>query len=150
MSKKCGTIITVLTVISICLAAASFVLVLDQNKARKTASIPETNLQYVMYVGTNDKDTYAPRFTHEEAIDIVDRICLKHFDGYTIQEATGSWIDETGTPTHEYTIVCFFDSARKEAVYAAADEIIEALNQNTVLIEVNELSSIDYYSGKQL
>ena len=102
--------------------------------------------QYVMYIGTNDKDTYKPEHTQEEALQIVDEICLKYFDGYTLQEATGSWTDETGTPTHEYTLVCYFDAADEKTVYKAADEIIKELNQNTVLIEKAEIE-MDYYSG---
>ena len=106
----------------------------------------ETATQYVMYVGTNDKDTYKPEHTNEEAMNIVDQICLKYFDGYTLQEATGSWTDETGTPTHEYTLVCYFDAADEATVYEAADEIIKELNQNTVLIEKTEIE-MEYYSG---
>ncbi|MCR5168478.1 MAG: hypothetical protein K6C13_14895 [Oscillospiraceae bacterium] len=106
----------------------------------------EGTLQYVMYVGTNDKDTYKPEHTGEEAIQIVDRICLNYFEGYTLQEATGSWKDEKDNITHEYTIVCYFDGADKEDVYHAADDIIAALNQNTVLIEENHIK-MDYYSS---
>ena len=106
----------------------------------------DTAAQYVMYVGTNDKDTYKPEHTNEEAMNIVDQICLKYFDGYTLQDATGSWTDETGTPTHEYTLVCYFDAADEATVYAAADEIIKELNQNTVLIEKTEIE-MEYYSG---
>ena len=43
-----------------------------------------------MYVGTNDKDTCQPEHSSEEAMDIVDRVCLKYFEGYTLQEATGA------------------------------------------------------------
>lgn len=112
------------------------------------APVPkELSTQFVMYVGTNDKDTYAPKFSQEEAKNIVDGICLKHFEGYTLQEAIGSWTDEKNNITHEYTIVCYFDDADKETVYKAADEIIAALNQNTVLIERDEIS-IEYYSGR--
>ncbi|MGX8698577.1 MAG: DUF3574 domain-containing protein [bacterium] len=99
-----------------------------------------------MYVGTNDKDTYKMEMTREEAHDIVDRVCLKYFEGYTLQEATGAWMDETGTPTHEYTLVCYFDGAEKAAVYQAADEIIRLLNQNTVLIEEAQITT-EYYGG---
>ena len=85
------------------------------------AGTRDTAAQYVMYVGTNDKDTYKPEHTNEEAMNIVDQICLKYFDGYTLQDATGSWTDETGTPTHEYTLVCYFDAADEATVYEAAD-----------------------------
>ncbi len=104
--------------------------------------------QYVLYVGTNDKDTYKPEHTNEEAMNIVDQICLKYFSGYTLQEATGSWTDETGTPTHEYTLVCYFDAADEKTVYEAADEIIKELNQNTVLIEKTEIE-MEYYGGAE-
>ena len=104
------------------------------------AGTRDTAAQYVMYVGTK------PEHTNEEAMNIVDQICLKYFDGYTLQEATGSWTDETGTPTHEYTLVCYFDAADEATVYEAADEIIKELNQNTVLIEKTEIE-MEYYSG---
>ena len=110
------------------------------------AGTRDTAAQYVMYVGTNDKDTYKPEHTNEEAMNIVDQICLKYFDGYTLQDATGSWTDETGKPTHEYTLVCYFDAADEATVYEAADEIIKELNQNTVLIEKTEIE-MEYYSG---
>lgn len=102
--------------------------------------------QYVMYVGTNDKDTYKSEISVDEAKNIVDEICLKHFDGYTIQDAVGSWKDETGTSTHENTIVCYFDNADKQTVYAVANEVIKKLNQNTVLIETDNVKT-EYYSG---
>ncbi len=41
-----------------------------------------------------------------------------------------------------------FDDVDKDTVYKAADEVIKRLNQNSVLIEEDEIS-IDYYSGKQ-
>ena len=104
-------------------------------------------MQYVMYVGTNDKDTYKLEMTKEEAREIVDNVCLKYFpDGYTLQEAVGAWTDEKNNITHEYTFVCYFDYAEIETVHKAADEVIEKLNQNSVLIEEDEIR-IDYYSG---
>lgn len=104
-------------------------------------------MQYVMYVGTNDKDTYKAEHTEEEAKNIVDEVCLKYFDGYTLQEATGSWKDEKDNTTHEYTLVCYFDDVDEETVYKAADELIKELNQNTILIEKTPVE-MEYYSGK--
>lgn len=74
-------------------------------------------------------------------------MCLKYFEGYTLQDATGAWTDETGEITHEYTLVCYFDSADKATVYQAADDIIRELNQNTVLIEEDEIA-LEFYGGK--
>ena len=145
----------VLSVISLVLslACAVFVFIIrPQQPAQPQQPEPPvqsegTATQYVLYVGTNDKDTYAPKYTQEEAKKIVDDICLKHFEGYTLQEATGSWIDENGITTHEYTIVCYFDGADEKTVYETADELLVALNQNTILVESSTLE-MDYYSGK--
>ena len=146
MKERKNLLPTVLSVISLILAAASLMVALIK-KAPANDADKELSTQFVMYVGTNDKDTYAPRYTQEEARNIVDEICLKHFEGYTLQEATGSWTDEKNNITHEYTIVCYFDDADAETVYKAADEVIKALNQNTVLIERDDIR-MEYYSGK--
>lgn len=103
-------------------------------------------VQYTMYVGTNDKDTYEQVTSTEEAKAVIDGICFEYLDSYTICDATGSWTDEEGVPTHESTIVCYFDGADEETVYKIADEVIEALRQNTVLIE-KDLIQADYYGG---
>lgn len=123
------------------------VLLLTNGGASKPSADTGKCTQYIMYIGTNDKDTYQPEHSQEEARDIVDAVCLKYFEGYTLQDATGAWTDETGNITHEYTLVCYFDDADKATVYMAADEVIKALNQNTVLIEEDEIA-IEYYSGQ--
>ena len=138
----------VLAVLSLCCSVACLALLLTRPwEAKSQAATPNTSTQYVMYVGTNDKDTYQPEHSQEEARNIVDTVCLKYFEGYTLQEATGAWTDETGKITHEYTLVCYFDDADKATVYQAADEVIRALNQNTVLIEENQIA-MEYYGGK--
>lgn len=147
--KKNGTIIAIIiAIVSLCCSAVCLGMVLGQLNAPKA---PEADagrsIQYVMYVGTNDKDTYKMEMSREEARNIVDTVCLKYFEGYTLQDATGAWTDETGAITHEYTLVCYFDGADKATVYKAADEVIKALNQNTVLIEEDEIT-VEYYGGK--
>ena len=147
--KKNNTLALILAAISLCVSLVCVVLVLQSGGAKQdepAETVSDSTMQYVMYVGTNDKDTYQPEHTQEEAREIVDNVCLKYFDGYTLQEATGAWLDDAGVVTHEYSLVCYFDGADEAQVYKAADEIIEALNQSTVLIESNEIS-MNYYSG---
>ena len=143
MSKRTGWIAVVISIVSLCCSLVC----IGITAYRGTGQEDEGKLQYVMYVGTNDKDTYKPEHTNEEAREIVDRICLKYFEGYTLQDAIGSWTDEKKNITHEYTLVCYFDGADAETVHKAADEVIKALNQNTVLIEQDEIN-LEYYSGK--
>ncbi|MBR0377646.1 MAG: hypothetical protein IJI04_04430 [Lachnospiraceae bacterium] len=93
MSKKTGTIALIIAIASLCCSVLTLGMVLrGSRESEKTET--GTVKQYVMYVGTNDKDTYQPEHTNEEARDIVDEICLKYFEGYTLQEAIGSWVDE--------------------------------------------------------
>lgn len=147
MSSKNNLMPAVLSILGLLCSVVCLVLLLTGVGAQKLPAEENRDVQYVMYVGTNDKDTYQPVHSQEEARDIVDQVCLKYFEGYTLQDATGAWTDETGKITHEYTLVCYFDGADKETVYRAADEIIEALNQNTVLIEKDEITT-EYYGGR--
>ena len=148
MKKNAAVIAVIIAIVSLCCSAVCTGLLLTHiNVANVSEADTGKSVQYVMYVGTNDKDTYKMEMSQAEARNIVDQVCLKYFEGYTMQDATGAWTDETGTITHEYTLVCYFDGADKTTVYKAADEVIKALNQNTILIEENEIT-VDYYSGK--
>lgn len=148
MSNKTGIIAIAVSAVSLCCSAVCLFFSLNTITASNNKPKDDSVIQYVMYVGTNDKDTYQPKHTHEEAHAIVDEVCLKYFpDGYTLQEATGAWTDEKNNITHEYTLVCYFDGAERDTVYKAADDIIAALNQNSVLIEMDTIN-IDFYSGK--
>ena len=112
-----------------------------------TASEPEagTGAQYVMYLGTNHKDTNKPVFTQAEAQVKAKEILVRHFGGYTIQEANGGWVDGD-TLYQEYTLVIYLNDTTLEAVHAAADELVEAFQQSSVLIQTVPVQS-EFYSG---
>ena len=139
-----------LSVIAIVLSVLSLVMAITMVVEVYKLKTPEagTETQYVMYVGTNDKDTNLPKYSQETAREIVDKICLEYFEGYTLQEATGAWTDENKRVTHEYTLVCYFDDTDRNTVNLAADEIMKALNQQTVLIEQDNIK-MDYYTGSK-
>ena len=112
-----------------------------------TASEPEagTGAQYVMYLGTNHKDTNKPVFTQAEAQVKAKEILVRHFGGYTIQEANGGWVDGD-TLYQEYTLVIYLNDTTLEAVHAAADELVEAFHQSAVLIQTVPVQA-EFYSG---
>ncbi len=156
MSNKIGIAAIIVSLASLC---CSVICLVSAGNAKNTlpagpsepaAASEESGVsQYVMYVGTNDKDTYKLEITKEEAKEIVDEVCLRLFPyGYTLQEATGAWTDEMNNVTHEYTLVCYFDDADIGTVHKAADELIERLNQNSILIEESRIN-VDYYSGSK-
>ena len=103
------------------------------------------DIQYVMYLGTNDKDTNKPVFTESEAREKAREILIRHFGGYTMQEASGGWIDD-GTVFQEYTLVIYLSDTTEDAVHAAADELIETFRQSSVLIQANPTRT-EFYGG---
>ena len=105
------------------------------------------SIQYVLYLGTNDKDTDKPVFTQAEALEQAKDILIRHFSGYTIQEAHGGWID-SGKEYQEYTLVIYLSDTTLDKIHAAADEMIETFRQNSVLIQENPTKT-EFYSGKQ-
>jgi len=105
----------------------------------------KTDIQYVLYLGTNDKDTNKPVFTQAEAVEKAKDILIRHFGGYTIQEAHGGWIDD-GKVYQEYTIVIYLSDTTPEKVHTAADELVETFRQSSVLIHENPTKT-EFYSG---
>ena len=101
-------------------------------------------MQYVMYLGTNGKDSNTPVFTQAEAQEKAKEILVRHFGGYTLQEASGGWLDGD-TLYQEYTLVIYLSDTNEQAVHAAADELIEVFNQSSVLIEAIPATS-EFYS----
>ncbi len=106
----------------------------------------DEDIQYVMYLGTNGKDTNKPVFTQAEALEQAKAILIKHFGGYTIQEANGGWIDGD-TAYQEYTLVIYLSDTNEAAVHAAADELIKTFDQSSILIQANPTNT-EFYSGK--
>jgi len=104
------------------------------------------DIQYVMYLGTNDKDTNKPVFTQDEAMEKVKEVLIRHFGGYTIQEAHGGWIDD-GKEYQEYTLVIYLSDTTLEKIHGAADELVSLFRQSSVLIQANPTRT-EFYSGK--
>ena len=142
MSKKFGIIITIIAAAALCLSAVTLVLTLQPKQA---ATQKKGDTQYVMYLGTNDKDTNEPVFSAEQAREKAEDILIQHFGGYTIQEAHGGW-ESDGKRYQEYTIVIYLSDTTLDKVHAAADEMLSTFRQSSVLIQENQTKT-DFYSG---
>ncbi len=143
MSKKIGWIAAILSVIAIILGIAALA---AAKKPAEKAEPEEKDVQYVLYLGTNDKDTNEPVFAPDEAKEKAEEILLDHFGGYTIQEANGGWKDGDTVYT-EYTLVIYLSDTTLEDVHAAADEMVKTFRQSSVLIQANETTT-EFYSGE--
>ncbi len=139
MTKAWKIAILILCAAALCLSALSLVVACKSGQE-------QGDVQYVLYLGTNDKDTNKPVFTQAEAIEQAKAILLKHFGGYTIQEANGGWVDGE-TAYQEYTLVIYLSDTTEDAVHAAADELIETFRQSSVLIQANPTKT-EFYSAK--
>ena len=141
MSKKTGIAAIILSIAAIIVAALALVFCLTPS-GQETE---KTDTQYVLYLGTNDKDTNEPVFTPEEAKKTAEGILIDHFGGYTIQEANGGWIDGD-IEYQEYTLVIYLSDTDLEQVHKAADEMITQFHQSSVLIQANQTVT-EFYSG---
>jgi hypothetical protein len=142
MCKKVNLIVLVIALLALCVSAVSLSVTL-QPKQEDVKD--EQDLQYVLYLGTNDKDTNEPVFSPDEARTKAEDILIEHFGGYTIQEAHGGWEYE-GTRYQEYTIVIYLSDTNLDAVHAAAKDMIRVFNQSSVLIQTNSTVT-EFYSG---
>ncbi len=140
MQKKTATIAIIISAIAVCLAIISLVM---GNVNRISGG---QDIQYVMYLGTNDKDTYEPYGTPEVSKAKVDEVLSKYFEGFTIQEANGGWTADDGTVFHEYTIVILLSDTTSDKVHEAAADLIKEFNQSSVLIQENKTTT-EFYSG---
>ena len=141
MSKKVGIATLIISIIAIIASAAALIICLQPSEKEQE----KTDIQYVLYLGTNDKDSNQPVFTPEEAKKKAEGILIDHFGGYTIQEANGGWIDGD-TEYQEYTLVIYLSDTDLEQVHKAADEMITEFHQSSVLIQANQTVT-EFYSG---
>ena len=141
MTAKKNNIPVLLSAAALAVALAALILALSPAKQPEESA----DIQYVLYLGTNDKDTNQPVFTPEEAKAQAEKILLDHFGGYTIQNANGGWI-EGDTVYREYTLVIYLSDTTAEQVHAAADELIREFNQSSILIQAYRTAT-EFYAG---
>ena len=103
-------------------------------------------VQYVLFLGTNDKDDNTPVYTQAEAQAVLQEVLLRHFGGYTIQEAHGGWSSD-GKVYQEYTLVIYLSDTTLDKVHAVADELITLFHQSSILIQENPTRT-EFYAGK--
>lgn len=140
MNNKIAKISIIIAVIALSISIVSLVISIEWKENKK-------NVQYVLYLGTNDQNTNEPVYTPDESKRILKKILISRMGGYTIQEANGGWIDENGKEYQEYTLVIYLSNTTKEKVHALANILIKTFNQNSILIQTNETKT-EFYSGK--
>ena len=126
----------------------------DVDKAEETVAVVECpaepeqgqDIQYVLFLGTNDKDSNEPVFSEDDAREHLEAILTDHFGGFTIQDARGGWVNDDGSVAHEYTLVVYLSDTTIEEVHAACDDMIAEFNQSAILIQQNQTTT-EFYGG---
>ncbi len=142
MSKKVNIAVIIISVIAICISSVSLYFTLSPAEEEKG------DIQYVMYLGTNDKDTNEPVCTPAEAKEKVEAILCDKMGGFTIQEANGGWLGDDGTQYNEYTLVIYLSATDIDAVHSVADIMIEEFNQSSILIQANTTQTEFYTTAE--
>ena len=138
----------VLSLVACALAVTSVCLhFLGDRKVEAEVPEQQEDIQYVLYLGTNDKDTNEPVFEPEEAKETLKEMLNSRFGGYTIQEANGGWIDDDGTEYQEYTLVIYLSDTNIDDVHALCNDLIKEYNQSSVLIQANTTKT-EFYAGE--
>lgn len=162
MQNNKGLLPLIISIVALCLAAFAVIQSTSAGSSAKQQQETEVaqaaqqtevsqmeqesgDVQYVLYLGTNHKDTNEPVFAPEEAKEKAEEILLEHFGGYSIQDAKGGWIDGD-TVYNEYTLVIYLSDTDIESVHAAADDMIEVFKQSSVLIHENKTKT-EFYAG---
>lgn len=140
MNKILNYVVTVLSVLALGLS------IFCMTKVMQIPDPGKKDIQYVLYLGTNDKDTNEPVFPQEEAKEQLKKILIQRFGGYTITDANGGWIGEDGTEYQEYTLVIYLSDTNMEDVHSLCDELVDVYRQSSVLIQANETTT-EFYSG---
>ena len=121
---------------------------MGDSPAQKNLTGSQQIRKYTLYIGTNDKDTGTQLISTEDAHKIVGEICEKYVSGYTVTEAQGNWLSEDGMRHRENTLIYSFSDADEVKIQSIMDEVLIALNQESILAETG-LSDSVFYTGKK-
>lgn len=144
--KKVNTL-TALLVLNLLLSLGIIVYLAANHQS--PAEAMQVSDKYTIYIGTNDRETYTQLIGTKKAEKMVNEICARYVDGYTESDASGGWVDETGTLTEESTLVYAFYNVSWEDLTKIMDDVLVELNQNSILIE-HENTESTYYDRTNL
>jgi len=139
---------TVIFIIVICLTISGCAAqtALQAGELRTDGPQAGEEVKYTLYIGLNDKDTYTQLLSTEEAEKIVTDIALKYVDGFTKLSGKGAYKDEQGVVTYENSLIFEFYFCSEEQITAIMDEVLPALNQNSILVEKQRVEC-EFYEG---
>ena len=107
----------------------------------------EEGSKYTLYIGLNDKDAGGQIVGTEYAMEEANTIVGKYASGFTRFTAYGGWTNKDGSMGHENTIVYIIYDISEKDLQKILDELLETLNQSSILVEKEDVSHIYYGEG---
>lgn len=99
-------------------------------------------VKYTLYVGLNDKDSKIQEISTIDAYKIIVNVCkISGLDGFTIGEATGFYVHEDGEIVTEKSLRIEILFSSNEVIDAIIKDIKTILNQESVVKQVEEVTS---------
>lgn len=99
-------------------------------------------VKYTLYVGLNDKDSKIQEISTIDAYKIIVNVCkTSGLDGFTIGEATGFYVHEDGEIVTEKSLRIEILFSSNEVIDAIIKDIKTILNQESVVKQVEEVTS---------
>ena len=136
---------TIIAVVSLIISFVCVVL-LVMGRVGRRQQLNSAQPQYVMYVGTIDKDNMN-QIPSSEAQKTIEDVLVQHFDNFTMRETDGVWTTEDGTVVHGPMYMVIIHGGDTKELHAAASELNTKLNIADILIEHDEVFS-EYYSQR--
>lgn len=99
-------------------------------------------IKHTLYIGLNDQHTKNQEISTLEAFKIVQNILSDKTGGGTVYNATGIYKHDNGEIVIENTLRVEIVAAPLEAVKAAISIIKTALNQESVIMQTENIESV--------
>ncbi len=103
----------------------------------------DSGVVYTLYIGMQDSETHV-EYDRDAAAAIIDPIVLQYSEGLTRYEAMGAFTYGNGTLSYESSLVYVLVGPSLEEVHAIADQVKDALNQESVMITYDR-QGVEFY-----
>lgn len=99
--------------------------------------------KYTLNIGLNDKDSKTQEISEIESYSrIIESLNESLIGGYTIHNANGFYTHENGIQVNEKTIIVDIVNEKKEKILKACDSIKKKLNQESILVQEQNIESM--------
>lgn len=105
----------------------------NQRIGEKTA-MSEQTLQSTIYIGLNDADTGAQKFSTEKYLSILKNVCRNYEVAFSVHTINGGYFHEDGRYTEENTLSLMLMGVPEKTVLEIAKDLCAFFHQESVMV----------------